>query len=110
MANSTILILALSLIVLIILIGQYFLYNSRKKDRLSIDSDWSNFLHASSSNHIGDIKQYGDKLVWNKHLKQDQLTEITKVVNSKIDKYPELEKLSLNVLNKQARYDRIFWY
>ena len=106
MSNGTILFITLGLIVFVGLLIQYFLWKSKVKDRKSIADNWDKFLIASSKNDINDIKYFGDKLVWNKYLKQEQLTKITQVVASKAEEYPELEQLKLDLFNKQLDYNR----
>jgi len=98
--------LFLSVLLFIAVTIQILLRRSRKKDKLSLDADWQNFLTASSTEDIEGINNYGDKLIWNKYLKQNQLTQISKVVELNIDKYPELKKLKLNAYNKQLHYNR----
>lgn len=107
MNNGMILFITLGLICLGIILVQYFLWKSRAKDKETIHSDWESFLKASSKNNIQELNYYGDKLIWNKYLKQKQLSEITRIVDSKIKVYPELEQLKLNALNKQLHYNRI---
>ena len=100
--------ICLGIILLIAISIQIVLRRIRGRDKNSINEDWKKFLHASSKNNIGEIKYYGDKLIWNKYLKQNQLTKISEVVAIKIEKYPELEKLKLDAYNKQLHYNRLF--
>ena len=62
---------------------------------------------AEIENNIAEIRNYGSKLIWNKYLNQDQLSKIKEVVENKIERHPELEKLKLDAFNKQFSYDRI---
>lgn len=106
MDNGLILFLTLGLTIIAGLTIQYVLWQKRIKDQNSIDKDWKLFLKASSKKDIKSIQLYGDKLLWNQYLKQEQLTEITEVIKLNIEQYPELEKIESDIYNKQLDYDR----
>ena len=106
MTTGTSIIVTIAFILLIGTTIQFIIWRSNKRDKLSLDKDWMNFIDASTQSDIDLINEYGDKLIWNKHLKQEQLTIISEVVESKIEKNPKLEKLKLNAYNKQLHYDR----
>lgn len=94
------------LILTLTLAVQLFLWNSRQKDRAIIEEDWTLFLEAAKESDILNINKYGDSLIWNKHLKQHQLTRIIEVVEANVETNPELKQLKLNAFNKQLHYDR----
>ena len=107
MENGYTFFITLGIIVLLASIPYYFIFKSERKDKELIDSQWKNFLRAVDKNNISEIISYGDKLIWNKYLKRDQLSKIIEVVKLRIDNYPELEKLKLDAFNKKLDYDRI---
>ena len=76
------------------------------QDKQTLPENWDKFKAAIAKNNIYEIKYFGDKLIWNKYLKQYQLTKIIEIVDSKIERYPELEQLKLDAFNKQLHYDR----
>ncbi len=106
MNNGIILSVLFGLIILSIIVIQYFLWRSRMKDKASLEEDWRRFLESVDNDDVDKIRGAGDKLLWNKYLKQKQLTKITEVVKSKIDKHPELKELHLNAFNKQLDYNK----
>ena len=106
MKGGTELIISLGIIFIIAIYINILLRKNKKKHQDSITHDWDNFLAAASENNIVEIKQYGDKLIWNTSLNQEQLSKITEVVEKNIDDYPELEKLKLDAFNKQLNFDR----
>lgn len=106
MDNGFILFLTLGITIIVGLTIQYILWQKSIKAYKAIDKDWESFLEASSEKDIKLIKLYGDKLLWNQHLKQEQLDEITEVIKLNIDQYPELEKMKANAYNKQLDYNR----
>jgi hypothetical protein len=104
--NSGLILLLVFVSILVVIIGiQVFLYLSRIKDNREIDKDWETFVNAVEVSDIDLIQIYGYKLIWNKCLKQEQLTYI----KSTLDRlsYPELEHLKLSVFNKLLHYNRI---
>ena len=106
MKGGTELFISLGIIFIIAIYINILLRKNKRKHQSSITRDWDNFLAAASENNIVEIKQYGDKLIWNTSLNQEQLSKITEVVEKNIDDYPELEKLKLDAFNKQLNFDR----
>ena len=106
MNNSNTLIIVLITIVLVGVLIQYFLWKDRTNDRKVLDEDWNKFLKSESLNDIKGIALNGDKLIWNKHLTKKQLDKIIEIVNSRVARYSELEKLKNNAYNKQLHYNR----
>ena len=92
------------------IIIQIYLWRKNKIDKENLSQDWITFLKASENSDIQLLIDSGDKLIWNKHLKQNQLTIIIEVVDSEIENNPELKKLKLNAFNKQLHYDRTLPY
>ncbi|MCF7559766.1 hypothetical protein L3X39_03885 [Sabulilitoribacter multivorans] len=106
MNTSNTLLIAVSVIVLVGILIQYFLWRDRTNDRKVLDEHWNKFLKSESFNDIKGIAFYGDKLIWNKHLTKGQLEKIIELVNSKVARYSQLEKLKYNAYNKKLHYDR----
>jgi hypothetical protein len=103
MNNSEILFLSIGILVLIVLIIQYFLW----KDKNSLNYYWQKFLDSESNNDMRGLKFNGEKLIWNKYLKNEQLEKIIDVVNSRVKNYPTLKRLANDAYNKKLHYDRI---
>nr|WP_321230327.1 hypothetical protein [uncultured Psychroserpens sp.] len=92
------------------LLFQYYVWKSSKVDKIIIEEHWQKFLKADSQNDIEGIKTYADKLVWNKHIETEQLNKIMEAINSRVEKYPEFEKLSNVIFNKNRHLDRPLHY
>jgi len=110
MDSGITLFIALGMILVIGIAIQFVFWKMRERDKNSIDEHWKRFQHAIERNNIEEIQYFGDKLVWNKHLKQHQLTTISEVVTDRIERYPQLEQLKLHAFNKQLHYDRALPY
>jgi hypothetical protein len=87
------------------LLFQYYIWKSSKADKMIIEEHWQKFLKADLKNDIEGIKTYADKLVWNKHIETEQLNKIMEAINSRVEKYPEFEKLSNIIFNKNRKGD-----
>jgi len=106
MNNGTILFLTFAITIIIGVAIRYFLWKLKIKDQKSIDKDWEDFERAISKNDVIQIRLIGEKLVWNSYLKTTQLKTMIKIVNQNLNKNPELEKLSLDLLNKKLHRER----
>jgi ATP-dependent Zn protease len=106
MNDSEILFLSIGILILIAIIIQYFLWKDRMKDKNSLNHYWQKFLESESNNNVRDLKFNGEKLIWNKYLKNEQLEKIIDVVN-RVKNYPTLKKLANDAYNKKLHYDRI---
>lgn len=106
--NSDIFLISNGIIIIVAVGIQYFLWKNRKNDKKSIDIDWQKFVAAESKNDHFNIKLYGNRLIWNKYLKKEQLEKIIEVANTRKTNFPdaELDQLANNVLNKKLHYDR----
>jgi len=110
MGTGNVLFITLGLVVLIGIIIQFFLWKNRKKDKETLNHDWANFKRAIDKNATSQIILFGEKLVWNKYLTRNQLTEMIDVVNQKLERNPQLKELSLDLFNKKLHYDRTLPY
>jgi hypothetical protein len=88
-------------------VAYYYIRKDRQRDKNNLAIDWKNFLKSESQNDIKGIEIYGDKLIWNKYLLNEQLDKIIVVVNSRVANFPELKKLENNAFNKRLHYNRI---
>jgi hypothetical protein len=102
-----VLIYSIFIIFLISLGIYYYIRKDRQRDKNNLEIDWKNFLKSESLNDIKGIVNYGDKLIWNKYLLNEQLDKIIDVVNSRVTNFPELKKLENNAFNKKLHYNRI---
>ncbi|WP_375238030.1 hypothetical protein [Aurantibacter sp.] len=96
----------LGVIFIIALVIYGFIYIDRQNDKKNLKNDWEKFLKSVSLNDVKGIALNGDKLIWNSHLKNDQLNRIINIVNSRVSDFPELEDLKNNAFNKKLHYDR----
>lgn len=95
-------------IIFLISLGIYhYIRKDRQRDKNNLAIDWKNFLKSESQNNIKGIVTYGDKLIWNKYLLNEQLDKVIDVVNSRVANFPELKKLENNAFNKKLHYNRI---
>ncbi len=97
---------SLCVISLIAFAVNYFIWSSWKKDKVNLEKDWQKFLKSELLNDRKGIVENGEKLIWNKHLTKEQLQSIITIVNSNINKYPELEELKNLAFNKELNYKR----
>jgi hypothetical protein len=102
-----VLIYSIFVIFLISIVAYYYIRKDRQRDKNNLAIDWKNFLKSESQNDIKGIEIYGDKLIWNKYLLNEQLDKIIVVVNSRVTNFPELKKLENNAFNKRLHYNRI---
>lgn len=84
----------------------YFIWKDKQNDKNNLDKDWRRFLKSISLNDMKGIASNGDKLIWNKYLKTEQLDKIIEVVNSKLSDFPELKELENNAFNKKLHFNR----
>uniref|UniRef100_UPI00404AAC2E hypothetical protein n=1 Tax=Flavobacterium sp. TaxID=239 RepID=UPI00404AAC2E len=101
---------SLGLIFFVLTIIYYYAWKDSLRDKNNLKKDWQKFLNSESSNDIKRIAKYGDQLIWNKYLSNDQLHKIIDVVNLRITEFPELKKLENNAFNKKLRYKRTLTY
>jgi len=100
MNPGSILILTLVFFVLIAIFFQWYRWKEIKNDTAVLDVHYQKFLKADLINDINGIQEFGNLLIWNRHLETKQLNVIMKAVNSRVENYPELEKLSNAIFNK----------
>ncbi|WP_299098958.1 hypothetical protein [uncultured Winogradskyella sp.] len=94
------------IIVVAIITGYVYVRKNKLKDKTNLENHWQKFLRADSLNDINGIDFYGNKLIYNKYLRIEQLDVISKVANSKVNNYPKLNKLKEAAFNKQLYYKR----
>ena len=75
------------------IVTQVVFWRNRKEARKRIITDWSKFLEAEHSNDIVLIKLYGDKLIWNRYISQDQINKLNESLSSRLKNHPQLSTL-----------------
>ena len=100
MPTGTALGLTIFVAIAIAILIQFLIWKVKQKDKQTIDETWQKFLKASSAKDIDGLIFYGDKLIWNKFLNQNQLSKMKEIVDTEIVSYPDLKELKLKVLNK----------
>ncbi len=106
MDNGTVFTLIIIAIVALMIVLNFFVLRKYKRDMDKIDDQWNAFLEAVDREDVDKIQLYGDKLIWNTDLKQEQLSTIKEVVELHLEDNPALEQLKLDAFNKQLHYDR----
>ncbi|MCR9174339.1 MAG: hypothetical protein NXI10_17710 [bacterium] len=84
----------LFVILFIVLVYIYsYLKRRNKKHALNYDQDMRRFLDAVENKDIKSIQFYGDKMVWNVHLKQSDKRIIYEAIKPIEVEHPELKQL-----------------
>jgi len=93
-------------IVIFFLICIYYIHYLRllKEDQKLIDDQLTRFMHAIYKNNIEEMSYFGNKLVLNRGLTEDQLSKVTKTIYSKAKDYPELGKLRIDLFHRQRKF------
>ncbi|NVK66247.1 MAG: hypothetical protein HWE22_16770 [Flavobacteriales bacterium] len=94
-------------ITLMIAVGiQIGLYNMRKRQKLVYPELWKEFETAVKNGLHTDIISVGNKLIYNKYLRQEHLTIIHQTAIKLEKEHIQFKSLRLNAYNKQLHYDR----
>ena len=78
---------------LFMIITQVVFWRNRKLARKEIITDWTKFLNAEKANNINSMKLYGEKLIWNRYISQDQIDKLNESLSLRLKKNPKLESL-----------------
>jgi len=110
MTYSEIFLIIIISIVLVAVGIRYFLWRDWINDKNSIDEIWQKFMEAELNDDLSNIKYFGDKLIWNRHLKKEQLKQLMEIVEKRRSKTfsdGSLDKLANDAFNKKLHHDRI---
>lgn len=99
--------ITLALILIIAIVLNYYVRKSYKNDKRSLTLDYKNFVKAVEETNSTKIEEIGSKLVYNKHLKQNQLDFLAEEFEKRKNQNKRFEKLYLDAYNKQLHYARI---
>jgi hypothetical protein len=88
------------IILLAWLLSQYLTYRIRVKDGKSIAAVWDAFQVAFESEDADGMNKWGRELIYNTHVSQNQLNEARKMVNHRVDEFPQLGELGLLVFSR----------
>ena len=88
-----IMIIAMAICFLFMIITQVVFWRNRKLARKEIITDWTKFLNAEKSNNVNSMKLYGEKLIWNRYISQDQIDKLNESLSLRLKKNPKLESL-----------------
>lgn len=81
------------LLTVMTIITQIIFWSIRNYNRKNILIIWDQFIEASQANDIDSILFFGDKLIWNRYVSQNQIDKINLILSSKINDNLELVKL-----------------
>ena len=98
--------LTIGIILTIGLLLHFLVYKSEKQDKAHLDGDFEQFTIAAAQKDVKQIHEKGRQLIFNKHLKQAQLTYITDEISKWKNHNEAMHKLNLEAFNKQLDYDR----
>ena len=87
---------------LFMIITQVVFWMHRKRARKNIISDWLKFLNAEKSNDIDLINVYGDKLIWNRYISQDQIDILNEVLALRFNDHSILSDLYSVTKNRRS--------
>ncbi len=89
-----------AIIVLAWLLSQFLLYRIRRNDAMKINDVWNAFQLAFDSEDADGMNKWGRELIYNTHVSQNQLKQARKMVNSRVDEFPQLGELGLLVFSR----------
>ena len=85
-----------------LIITQIVFWRNRKKARQNIILDWKKFLAAENSDNIELIKKYGERLIWNRYISQDQIDKLNDSLSTRLENHPELSSLYEVTKNRRS--------
>lgn len=88
------------IIVLAWLLSQYLTYRIRLKDGKTIDAVWNAFQAAFELEDADGMNKWGRELIYNTKVSQNQLNQARKMVNNRVDEFPQLGELGLLVFSR----------
>lgn len=88
------------IILLAWLLSQYLAYRIRVKDGESIAEIWNAFQIAFESEDADGMNKWGRELIYNTKVSQNQLNQARKMVNNRVDEFPQLGELGLLVFSR----------
>ena len=97
-----IMLVAMMMCFVFMIITQIVFWKQRQLARERIITDWAKFLNAERFNDIKSIKLYGDKLIWNRYISQEQIDRLNEVLASRLEKHPSLESLYEVTKNRRS--------
>ncbi len=102
MEVEIILFIVIILCFVFMIITQIVFWKQRQLARERIITDWAKFLNAERFNDIKSIKLYGDKLIWNRYISQEQIDRLNEVLASRLEKHASLESLYEVTKNRRS--------
>ena len=92
--------IGLAIIVLAWLLSQFLSYRIRLNDGKKINDVWNSFQLAFDSEDADGMNKWGRELIYNTHVSQNQLKQARKMVNNRVEAFPQLGELGLLVFSR----------
>lgn len=93
MEEDILLLIMVVFCLLFMIITQVVFWMHRIMARKNIIAHWLKFLEAEKSNDINLLNLYGDKLIWNRYISQDQIDELNNSLLFRLKDHPVLKSL-----------------
>jgi hypothetical protein len=89
-----------AIIVLAWLLSQFLSYRIRVDDGKKINDVWDAFQLAFDTEDADGMNKWGRELIYNTHVSQSQLKQARKMVNNRVEAFPQLGELGLLVFSR----------
>ena len=112
MSNAGILVVTFIITISIVVLFFYYSSQIKKRDSQTLESDWKAFQNAVQQHRISTIKDIGSQLIYNENISEEQVREMSNIINILENDHKELTDLKWIIYNKRKdwskKYPRYF--